>query len=268
VVRLALAALPLIAACTGEIESANLAGLDPKEAVAQQTWVEKALPIFSAKCVMCHDGSMPDIGYLAGDDDLGRRETLVSYVPRVVNLTAPQSSRVLTKGDHTATGGGPPMLVTEASDVAIWIRAEAVARPDTAPPIRTAQYTAMVCTDPSMPGTAACPLNTIDLTPLGAAGSIEFTVQQISGGIYVQQLKAKAGADGLYIEHPLLQGYAGGAEPAIPDPTDRFFATALNIMPNMEATFGLAGGETITGFSAADPMTIRFDVVEKYRPGT
>jgi len=132
------------------------------------------------------------------------------------------------------------VLVTEAAARAFRTGAEAGAGPDTAPPIRTAQYTAMVCTDPSMPGTAACPLNTIDLTPLGAAGSIEFTVQQISGGIYVQQLKAKAGADGLYIEHPLLESYAGGAEPAIPDPTDRFFATALNIMPNMEATFGLA----------------------------
>jgi hypothetical protein len=30
--------------------------------------------------------------------------------------------------------------------------------------------------------------------------------------------------------------------------------------------FGLAGGETVSGFVASDPVTIRFDVVDKYRP--
>lgn len=264
VVRLGLAALPLLVACTGEIQSANLVGLPITEQIAQQTWVEKALPILAAKCIMCHDGSMPNIGYIAGDDDLLRRETLVGYVPRVVNLGAPQSSRIVTKGMHT----GPALDVTESSDLVVWIRSEASARPTDTPALRTPMGPAMLCTDPAMPNTPACPLNTIDLTPLGAAGSIEFNLQQVGGDSYYTNIKVKAGAEGLYFEHPLFETYAGGVEPAVPDPIDRFFATVVNLMPNTEALLGGNGTATIAGFLATDPISIQFDIVEKYRPGT
>jgi hypothetical protein len=270
VVRLGLVALPLVAACTGEIESANFVGLDPTEAAAQATWINKALPVFNSICITCHGGSMPDIAYIAGTDDLARRETLVNYVPRIVNLDAPASSRVVTKGDHTDSvpvPGGPAMTTDQVTDVLVWINAEAKARPNTAPPIRTDKYTPMLCTAGN-PGDATCPINSIDLTPLGTAGSLEFTVKEITGGAYFQALKFKAGASGLYLEHPLFESYAGGADPGIPDPTDRFFATTLNLMPDTEATFGLAGGETIAGFAPTDPITIRFDALEAFRPGT
>ena len=264
-VRLGLVAPPLllavIGACTGEIQSQNLVGLPITEQLAQQSWSEKAMPILGVKCLMCHDGSMPMIGYIAGEDDLARRETLVSYVPRVVNLTAPQSSRMITKGAHT----GPALDVTEASDILIWVRAEAKARPDTTPPLRTATITPMVCpagTDPAM-----CPVNMIDLTPLGAAGTIEFVLQQVGQDSYYTNMKVKAGAEGIYLEHPLFESYAGGATEPSPDPIDRFFATTVNIMANQEALLG-TGTTAIAGFNAADPLSIRFDVVEKYRPGT
>jgi len=262
--RLGFFALPLLVACTGEIQSENLVGLPITEQVAQQAWVEKALPVLATKCITCHDGSMPNIGYLAGADDLARRETLVTYVPRVVNLGAPQSSRIVTKGAHM----GPALdSALEANPIIIWIKAESKARPDDAPPIRTAMVAPMLCTDPQMVGMAACPINTVDLTALGAAGSLEFVIQQVGPDSYFTNLKIKAGAEGLYLEHPLFETYEGGVEPPKPDPIDRFFATTVNVMPNMEVVLG-TGTTTIAGFNAAEPLSFKFDVVEKYRPGT
>jgi hypothetical protein len=262
--RSGFAALFLLAGCTGEIESANLVGLPITEQVAQQAWVEKALPILGTKCVMCHDGSMPNIGYIAGEDDLGRRETLVSYVPRVVNLLAPTSSRIVTKGAHT----GPALDTgTETDAIVIWIKAEAKARPSDTPALRTAMAAAMLCTDPSMVGMPVCPINMVDLTPLGAAGTLEFVLQPVGSDSYFTNLKVKAGAEGLYLEHPLFESYVGGAEPPEPDPIDRYFATTINLMPNTEILLGGNGIATIAGFNANDPLSFQFDVVEKYRPG-
>lgn len=258
VVRLGLISLVLLSACTGEIESDNLQGLSPQEQVAQSLWVDKALPVLSAKCMMCHDGSMPDKGYIAGADDLMKRDTLINYVPRIVNLGAPASSRILTKGDHTALGGGPALDATEATDILTWIVAERDARP--APEvIRTMQTPMMVCG-----ATPPCPVNVIDLSGLGAAGTVEFTISALGGDSYFTDLKIKAGADGLYIEHPLLETWPMGAMEPTPDPLDRFFAVQGNIEPNAELILG-TGTATVAGFVSADPISLRFDVVEKKR---
>lgn len=260
-VRLCLLALSAVAACTGEIQSENLVGLPIKEQIAQQAWQEKAMPVLGVKCVMCHDGSMPMIGYLAGADDLMRRDTLISYVPRVVNLTAPGSSRMLTKGSHT----GPALDITEVMDILTWIRAEAKARESMLPPaIRTDPVTAQICTNPAVP--AECPLNSVDLTPLGAAGTFEFKVQQVGPDAYFTDLKVKAGAEGIYLEHPLFESNPAGSTMPIPDPVDRFFATTLNIMANAEAP--LSGtAQSFAGFNASEPLSFRFSIVEKYRLG-
>jgi hypothetical protein len=253
-----LAPLLFVAACTGEIQSQNLEGLSPAEQVAQTMWVEKALPIFIAHCTQCHDGSMPNIGYIAGTDDLMRRETLVNYVPRIVNLGAPQSSRVLTKGDHTATGGGPALSANEASDILMWIIAEAKARP--APPvIRTMQMPAIVCT--TTPADPAC-LNTVDLSSLGQAATLTFVLQAVGSDSYYTSLKLTAGANGLYVEHPLIESWPAGATDPKPDPVDRFFAIQENLTANMALTLGETGTASIAGFNANDPISFRFDVFE------
>lgn len=255
-----LAPLLLAAACTGEIQSQNLEGLSPAEQVAQTIWTDKALPIFNAKCVSCHGGSMPNVAYIAGADDLMRRETLVNYVPRIVNLGAPQSSRVLTKGDHTATGGGPALGANEASDILMWIVAEAKARP-ALPVIRTMQAAATVCpvgtpiTDPTC-------LNTIDLSSLGTAATLTFVLQAVGSDSYYQQLKITAGANGLYVEHPLIESWPAGTTTPKPDPVDRFFAIQQNLTANMALTLGENGTASIAGFNPNDPVSFRFDVFE------
>ena len=245
-----LALLSLVAACTGEIESDNLEGLPPEEQVARSAWVDKALPIFAENCNSCHGGSMPMIAYVAGADDLMKRDTLINYVPRIVNLGAPQSSRVLTKGDHTATGGGPALLAPQATDILTWILAEARAHPVTG--IRTMQITA----------TTGGMLNTVDLTPLGVAATLTFNVDAVGPDAYFTNLKLTAGANGLYFEHPLIETYPAGATDPKPDPTDRFFAVQGNLMANQSITFGETGTASISGFNVADPITFRFDVFE------
>lgn len=246
------------AACNGEIISQTLEGLSPQEQVALDTWEQKALPVLEAKCTMCHDGSMPNIGYIAGATSLEKRDTLIAYEPRVVNLGAPQSSRILTKGSHT----GPALEALEATSILTWIRAEAAARP-AGTPIRTAQTPVMLCTGTS--GTPQCPINTIDLTSLGVAGaSFELEVSSLSDSAYITNMRFKAGADGLYVEHPLLESWPAGATEPTVDPIDRFFAVQINIAA--AATAPLGTGETLQGWVATNPISVRFDVIEKQRP--
>jgi hypothetical protein len=256
VVRLGTLAIAiLLAACSGEIQSDIYEDLNPKDQVALEKWVEKALPVLSARCVMCHDGSMPMIGYLAGAGDIEKRDTLIAYMPAVINLSAPMSSRMLTKGSHT----GPALEAKEASDILTWIEAEAAARGTTATPIRSDKITPMLCT------AAPCPINTIDLMSLGQPGTVEFEATQLTADLYLTNIKLKAGAAGLHITHPLFESWPAAATEPKPDPIDRWFNVDLNLAPAAVAPIGTGEG-SYTGFGAADQLSIRFDVFEMQKP--
>jgi hypothetical protein len=272
VVRNALLALPLLVACTGDIESKLTEGLDPKEAIAVEKWAKKALPVFTGertKCVTCHDGTIAAApAYLAGANDTERRLTLIDFMPRVINLSAPQSSRMLTVGDHSAMAGGPALLAPEASDCLEWFQAERAARPEIEP-IRTAQLTPMLCTAGN-PGDATCPINTVDLGGIGptpVAATLTFVLQQVGSDSYYTNLKVKAGAEGVYLEHPLIESYIAGDPMPTADPVDRLFAIVLNVPADMEVPIG-TGTLTVAGFNPIDPISWHFDVIEKVRPGT
>ena len=245
----------LLSACSGEIMSDIYEDLDPKAQVALEKWVEKALPVLSTKCVMCHDGSMPNIGYLSGATDLEKRDTLIAYVPAVVNMNAPQSSRMLTKGAHT----GPALEAIEASNILQWIVAERDARPDIMP-IRSAQMVPALCTAGN-PGGPDCPINMIDLSTLGQPGTVEVVVSQLVADSYLTNIQIKAGANGLHIAHPLFESWPAGATEPKPDPIDRWFNVDLQIAPNAAVTVGTGEG-TFVGFSVADALSIRFDIYE------
>jgi hypothetical protein len=252
VVRLGTLAIAiLLAACSGEIQSDIYEDLNPKDQVALEKWVEKALPVLSAKCVMCHDGSMPMIGYLAGADDIAKRETLIAYMPAVININAPMSSRMLTKGSHT----GPALEAKEASDILSWIEAEAIARGTMTTVIRSDKITPMLCTG------APCPVNIIDLMSLGQPGTVELEITQLSADLYLTNITLKAGAAGLHITHPLIESWPAGATDPKPDPIDRWFNVDLNLAPAATAPIGTGEG-SFTGFGAADQLSIRFDVFE------
>jgi hypothetical protein len=252
VVRLGtIAIVILLAACSGEIQSDIYEDLNPKDQVALEKWVEKALPVLSAKCVECHGGSMPMVAYLAGASDIEKRDTLIAYMPAVINLNAPMSSRMLTKGSHT----GPALEAKEASDILTWIKAEAEARVGTVTPIRSDKITPMLCT------ANPCPLNTIDLTSLGQPGTFEFEVTQLSADLYMTNIKLKAGAAGLHVMHPMFESWPAAATEPKPDPIDRWFNVELNLAPAAESPIGTGEG-TFTAFGAADQLSVRFDVFE------
>ena len=251
----------MAAACTGDIEDKSLAGLTPAEALAKTRWLKDAEPVFQAKCLMCHDGSMatampPADPYLAGSGDMAIRDTAIAYVPQLVNLGAPKSSRVLSKGMHE----GPALSAQEATKILGWIQAERDARP----PAMVIETMQVMMTD----GSAA----TIPLDSVGATGAtLTFTAQVIAGGVYVTNLAVTAGPDGIYFEHPLFvsdppgAGSGSGSSSAIPDPLDRYYSTKINLMTG-SASIGTAA--TFDGFSITSPISVRFDVVDKYRPGT
>jgi hypothetical protein len=257
VVRLGtLAIAVLLAACSGEIQSDIYEDLNPKDQVALEKWVEKALPVLSTKCVECHGGSMPMVAYLAGADDIAKRDTLIAYMPAVINLTAPMSSRMLTKGNHT----GPALEAKEASDILSWIVAERDARGATTTVIRSEKFMAMLCTAGN-PGDATCPINTVDLTALGQPATLEVVVTQLVADLYLTNIQLKAGAAGLHVTHPTFESWPAGATEPKPDSIDRWFNVDLNIAPNMAGTIGTGEG-SFTGFGAGDPLSIRFDIFE------
>jgi len=254
-VALLLGAIQL-AACTGTIDSDELAGLTPEEQAAQTAWLKKALPVFKSTCAMCHDGSMPDIGYLAGDSDLAIRDTLIAYQPPLVNFNAPQSSRMLSKGMHE----GPALTANQASDVLAWITAQRDAMP-LDPGVETAQVTPMLCNGLPPP----CPVNTIDLTSAGLPGAtLTFEAQGVGSDIYLSAIQVTAGADGAYLAHPLVDSWPAGATAPTQDPNDRYFNVVFNVMDATPTTLGTDGG--FAGLAPADPISFHFDVVDKYRP--
>ncbi len=256
VVRLGSIAIALaLAACTGEIQSDIYDNLPPTDQVALQKWVEKALPVLSKKCVMCHDGSMPMIGYLAGDSDIARRDTLIAYMPAVINMNAPQSSRMLTKGAHT----GPALEAKEASDILSWIVAERDKRPEPTV-IRSAQMVPTPCT------TTPCPVNTVDLTALGVPGSVDFEISALGENAYITNIKFKAGAMGNHVVHPLFESWPAGATEPKPDPIDRWFNVELNLAANAAAVPIGTGEGSFAKFAIADALSIRFDVYEAKKP--
>jgi hypothetical protein len=267
-VRLSVGVLALITmvGCTGLIDSGN-EGLTAEQAKAKTAWLTKALPQLSKDCIVCHNGSRAGIEFLgAQGGDMGVRDGLIAFEPAVVNLDAPASSRLLTKGVHD----GPGLLANQVSDILEWIRAEKDAQPDpgvTGPILETTQFIPAICTS-GVPPASTCPTNDVDLTELGIPGAkIHFVAQSLGTGLYLNQLSLIGGPMGVNVEHPLFVSWpADGGEP-LPDSIDRFFNVKMNLMAN--DTQPIAGGvASFNGFMATNKISIHFKVVSAYKPDT
>jgi hypothetical protein len=270
-VRLTVAAAALFAmvGCSGLIDGGGSGGLTPEQQEARRLWVEKALPQFQANCTVCHDGARANVEFLTGAGDLDKRDSILAYTPGVVNLDAPASSRVLTKGLHE----GPALLATQSSDILEWVNAEKAAAPgpgDEGPALETAQFLVSVCTSglPDAPGAPNpnCLVNKIGLTDIGATGAeIQFVAQSVGSGLYLTNLRLVPSTDGAYIEHPLFVSYPAPTE-ADPNPLpkadtiDRFFSVKMNLQQAATADEQLIQGGTaaFVGFFATDKIAIHF----------
>jgi len=270
------AALVMMASCTGLIDDTVLpTDLEKDEANARRLWDEKAYPLLNSACSGCH-ATMPNIDFLnpAGVDltldTYGIREHLVSFAPSVINLEAPPSSRILTKGLHD----GPELTATEISDLLEWVRAEQDARPQPGEEggstiLATMAIMPMLC--PAGTPLPSCPVNTLDLTPLGLAGaSIQFTALQFPSQLYINQLKLVGGTSGAYIEHPLFVSKPPPPpenEPAvdpIADGIDRFFNLKMNIAAAAEEMID-GGTASFVGFPAENSLEVHFKVITPYK---
>ncbi len=263
--------------CTGTIDDSAQSGgmsLTPTQQLALDAWNQLALPAFTSNtCVTCHEGQMLSAGapaYLEGSSSTEQRDAAIATMPPVINLTSPRSSRVLVKGMHE----GPALDAPSATDILTWITYEHDARMGSATLPETAPYTMMDCTGGSA-GSMTCPLNSIDLTSAGAAGTITFTESPVAddGGdltdIELQPLTITAGASGLHVVHPLFgtissmmatgsgSGSATAGGPTF-DPEDRFFSIDMELAPN--ATLQL-GATAFANFAHTDPLVVQFDVL-------
>ncbi len=264
-VRLSVGALALVSlvGCTGLIDDGNT-GLTKEEAAARNAWINSAAPVLTTNCVACHNGSRAMIEFLTGADDIERRTAILAFTPAVINLEAPASSRLLTKGVHD----GPALLASEASDILEWIKKEKDAQPapeETGPTLETVQFTPLICTAGTPPA-ATCPVNDVDLTDLGLAGAkLHFVAQALGSGLYLNQLSVIAAADGIYLEHPLFASYpADGSETRF-DTIDRFFNVKINAMANVTESIG-GGTAAFIGFTATDKISIHFKSLKAFQP--
>ena len=252
--------------CTGLIDDGGTGGLTPEQAAARSAWIDEAQPTLSTNCAACHDGSRANIDFLGTGDVFAQREKLLGYEPLVVNLTAPQSSRVLTKGQHE----GPAMTAAQTSAVLQWIQKEkdaAGVTEETGPSLKTTPFIPLICTSGS-PGTELCPFNDVALDEVGVAGAkIRFTVQALGSGLYMSNMKLIPGPAGAYIEHPLFVSLPADGN-AKPDTIDRFFSVKMNLEQTAtEEDQTIAGGTAaFVGFLASDPIAIYFKAAKAFQP--
>src|SRR5689334_14483052 len=161
-VRLTLAASMLVMiGCTGLIDAPP----PTKAEIARQKWIDQALPALRAaetNCLVCHGGAAPRPmeEFMVGDNDLAIHDTLMMFNPSVLSLDAPQSSRLLNKGQHE----GPPLVGDQKAAVQDWIEAEKAAANDTGTGgpgtlgLKTMSYPISYCTGGAY-GSVTCPKN-------------------------------------------------------------------------------------------------------------
>jgi cytochrome c553 len=263
-VRLSVSALAaiLMMGCSGLIDGGD-GDVSAEEKLARQLFVQKAKPVFDTTCASCHSGSDINTAFLLGANPMEVRATLLGA--DVVNLEAPQTSRILTKGAHS----GPALLASQASDLLEWLSAERDAAGvaggvDTG--LETAAFTPVICTG-GAPGSPTCPITTVDISGLveGWAGAqITFVAQALSQDLYVTNLALSGFGEGVYIEHPLFVSRPIERQP-IPDSLDRFHNVKMNLMAGSMPTQISGGTAAFINFAPADQISIHFKVVDRFR---
>jgi mono/diheme cytochrome c family protein len=243
--------------CAGDIdEGEQQAGLTPAQKLAQSAWLKQALPALKdGTCNTCHDGSMAPTAppWMAGDKDLDIRDTVIGFMPTVVSLGSPRTSRIVVKGMHE----GPGVTAPQAAAVVTWLTYEQGARPP-ANLIETMKAPAQPCTAGN-PGDATCPINSVDLSAAGSAGStIEFVATVVGADLYLTQVKVTAGPSGLHLAHPVFETWPMGMTEATPDPSDPYFNVIDDLTAGMSKPLG-SGTLTLTNFPVADPLSMKFD---------
>lgn len=273
-VRLSISAAVMLAVvgCTGLIDGGS-DGLTRQERTARQKWETTAFPVFRDNCQTCHNGSRPNIEFLAGLKVFEVYDSIKAYDPPVMNVEAPGSSRVLSKGQHD----GPQLTAEQSAAILAWLQAErdaVITKPtDETSLLATAPFALQICTAglPDNPA-GTCPTNHVPLDMIKNVGTtipgaeISFTAQALTSSLYLTNLKLNAGTAGAYIEHPLFVSNPPMGE-QYPDQIDRFFNLKLNLMAGVAEQ--LSGGTAVfAGFAPTDMMEIHFRTLSAFKPET
>jgi hypothetical protein len=222
----------LLAGCFGTITNGdNGNGTEtPEEIAAQNDFQANVLPVLNGFCGSCHT-AMQGVAFMAGPDV---RTTILTF-PNLVNLDTPTQSLLLNKGAHE----GPALTTDQQSTLLQWLTLEQTAAMGTQTTIQTTAFQ-------PVPG-----INTVDLTSIGLAGStVTFNLQELSVGIYLNEIMLNAGTGGAHVVHPLFVTYDMAGNPS-PDPVDRFSDIDLTVAANMQSPIG--GGTAV--FVNVDPTT-------------
>src|ERR1041385_8776638 len=157
---------------------------------AERDWVNLAYPVLERDCAGCHRGGGA-VDFLAGNDVLAVRATILAFQPPVIDLETPTNSRVLTKGLHE----GPQLGAQDTSDILVWIQAEreqAGIEAALEPP----QFRPLMCVAPADSGDPTlCPRNVLTLDGVAMPGStLGFIAQPKDGSLIVTQLEFQPAA--------------------------------------------------------------------------
>jgi hypothetical protein len=219
------------------------------EGTAEREWEALALPILQADCVVCHATPGP-LGFLAGDTPLAIRMSLLEYQPPIVDLGAPASSRLLTKGAHD----GPALSAQETSDLLEWITVE---RDEAGVPPRsklsTGAFTVLACIGGTA-GDPTCPYNEVDLAAIGVAATIRFVATPSAGRLTISQLALAADALRIELVHPRFVAHPANG-PAVPDPADSLAGVDVTTSGPIGSGTVLLVGDAFT----SSPLSIDFD---------
>jgi hypothetical protein len=273
-VRLSASALLLVVVgCTGLIDGGS-DGLTRQERVARERWETSAYPVFRDNCATCHAGSRPMVEFLVGRSAGEVYDTIKSYDPAVMNVDAPASSRVLSKGLHD----GPALTGDQSFAILTWLQAErdaVISKPtDATSLLATAPFMIELCPpfDPANPAFVCPTVNHVALDTVPTVGpqipgaEITFTAHALTSGLYLSNLKLIGGTAGLYIEHPLFVSNPAEGD-QYPDQIDRYFNVKMNLAAAQAEQ--LSGGTAMfSGFISTDMVEIHFKTISPFKPDT
>jgi hypothetical protein len=257
----------LVSGCTGLIQEDIPEGVSPEQEAARRAWVAKAQPVLNTNCYSCHGGSMAGVEFLGMNtmDVYMQRDALLMYPKGIVDLGEPQTSLILKKGGHE----GPALTAGQASNILEWIQKERDAQPmQSGFPVMLAPQAMMPCTGGN-PGDATCPFNEFLLDANGATGAkVQFIASNVSGAVYVSNLKIIPGPMGVYAEHPVFVSIP--AAPGTPklDTLDRYQTVTKNLMAGAAAAMQTLGTGTASfpDFVPTDQIAVYFKALGPYKP--
>lgn len=216
----------------------------PAGPTAADVFATRVEPMLASRCGACHGADRTGPDFLRPNPDV--RTTLLGY-PAIVSLTSPDSSRLLTKGEHS----GPALSSGEADIVRNWIALEAAEGTMVDPVEREIATTPIAVTEG---------FNAIPLDVLGLPGStLHFVGARVGDGMFLDSVTIVAGPMGARVEHPVFVTWIDGAPTA--DPVDRFAGVEIAVDPNTSRPFD-TGTVVLTTFPEGALLSVHFDAAE------